>query len=103
MSPRRILLLVILAAVVLGATPAAQGPARRAAYPAKFPAGPGQSIATRSCLVCHSAMLITQQHKDSTAWEKTVHQMEAWGVKTTPAEHDSLVGYLRASFGPKAK
>ncbi len=53
--------------------------ARRTAYPANFPPGPGASVAERSCVACHSAMLVTQQHKDSTGWEKTVHTMESWG------------------------
>ena len=78
-------------------------PRRRAAYPMRFPDGPGRAVAQRSCLICHSAMLITQQHKDSTGWEKTVHQMEAWGVKVTPPERDSLMLYLRSSFGPREK
>jgi cytochrome c5 len=103
MSARRLALLAILATAALGAAPGAHGPARRAAYPARFPDGPGRSIAQRSCLICHSAMLVTQQHKDSTAWEKTVHQMEAWGVHVSPVEHDSLVGYLTRSFGPRSK
>ena len=47
-------------------------------------------------------MLITQQAKDSTGWEKTIVQMEKWGVQMTPAEHDTLRWYLVSSFGPRA-
>lgn len=103
MSARRLLPLAILAAAALGAAPSTHAPARRALYPARFPEGPGHAIAQRSCLMCHSAMLAAQQRKDSTAWDKTVRQMEAWGVHVSPAEHDSLVTYLTRSFGPRRK
>jgi len=67
--------------------------------PALLPEGPGQGIAQRGCLICHSAMLITQQHKDSTGWEKTVSLMEKWGAPVSPAERETLMTYLRARFG----
>lgn len=73
---------------------------RRPLYPSDFPAAAGRDIASRSCLICHSASLVTQQAKDSTGWEKTLGQMEKWGVRLTPAEHDTLRGYLLARFGP---
>jgi hypothetical protein len=72
------------------------------AYKNTLPDSAGRSIAERWCLVCHSAMLITQQAKDSTAWEKTLGQMEKWGVTVTPEERDSLRLYLVQNFGPKA-
>ena len=90
-----------LAVAALGAGDA--GPLRRPAYPAKLPQGDGHDAAERACLICHSAMLITQQHKDSTAWEKSVKQMEAWGAPVPPAEHGAVVGYLRQQFGPAKK
>jgi hypothetical protein len=46
---------------------------------------------------------VTQQAKDSTAWEKTLGTMEKWGVKLTREEHDSLRTYLLAHYGPRAK
>ena len=78
------------------------GPALRTLYPASYPDGPGRALAERACLVCHSAMLVTQQAKDSTGWEKTLATMEKWGAPLTPAEHDTLRGYLIASLGPRA-
>jgi hypothetical protein len=48
-------------------------------------------------------MLITQQHKDSTAWGKTVRQMQTWGVRLSAAESDSLLAYLTAHFGPRTR
>ena len=75
---------------------------RRATYPDAYPDGPGRAIAERACLICHSAMLVTQQAKDSTGWEKSLATMEKWGAPLTPAEHDTLRGYLLSHFGPRA-
>lgn len=77
--------------------------ARREVYPPEFPAGDGKALADRYCQICHSASLATQQAKDSTGWEKTLGQMEKWGIKPTPAEHDSLRDYLLSHFGPRAR
>ena len=76
---------------------------RRSIYPSDFPPGNGRAVAQRACLICHSASLITQQAKDSTGWEKSIGQMEKWGVKLNAAEHDSLRSYLLGHFGPRAK
>jgi hypothetical protein len=97
-----VLVLASLAMATLA--PGAGGPAapgRRAAGPSALPAGPGKAVAERACLFCHSSMLVTQQAKDSTAWEKTLMQMETWGAPMTPAEHDTLRVYLLAHFGPR--
>jgi mono/diheme cytochrome c family protein len=91
---------VSLAAVVRLSGDPSSAP-RRAATAPRFPAGPGLAIAERSCLVCHSAMLVTQQRKDSTGWEKTLRQMEAWGVTVSAEERDTLLVYLRGNFGPR--
>src|SRR5262245_64114390 len=77
-----------------------QSMTRRAAYPKDLPAGPGQELVQEKCLQCHSAMLITQQHKDSTAWEKTVQTMEKWGARIVPSDHGTVIQYLVTSFGP---
>ena len=76
---------------------------RRAVYASDFPAGEGREIAGRACVLCHSASRTTQQAMDSTGWEKTLTQMEKWGVKLTPAEHDTLRRYLLGHYGAKAK
>ena len=75
--------------------------ANRAAYPDTFPAGAGKAIAERACLFCHSAMLVTQQAKDSTGWEKTLTTMKSWGSPMSDAERDTLRGWLLARFGPR--
>ncbi len=80
---------------------------KKLAYATELPDSAGRDsvargLAQRWCLLCHSAMLITQQVKDSAAWEKTLGQMEKWGVTMTPAEHDTLRRYLLSHFGPRA-
>ncbi len=96
---------VVLASVVLvalaGVTRDSRSAGNRAAYADTFPAGPGKAIAERACLFCHSPMLVTQQAKDSTGWEKSLATMEKWGAPMTPAERDTLRGYLMARFGPR--
>ncbi len=68
-------------------------------YPRELTSAPGKDIAERRCLACHSASLLTQQHKDSTAWAKTIAQMEAWSASLPTGERDSLLQYLVASQG----
>jgi hypothetical protein len=81
------------------ATAAARQPARGGLPARHFPDGPGRAIAERSCLACHSAMLVTQQRKDSLGWVKTVSQMEAWSAPIPPQDRDSLLTYLGHHFG----
>ncbi len=96
---------LVLTSVVFAALSSLPGDSRsagnRAAYPDTFPAGPGHEIAERACLFCHSPMLVTQQAKDSTGWEKSLATMEKWGAPMTPAERDTLRGYLLAHFGAR--
>jgi hypothetical protein len=96
-------LATVTALLTLTSLPDAQSPKRRTVYPNRFPDGAGGAIATRACLTCHSATLTTQQRKDSTGWEKSLRQMETWGVKLTPSERETLFTYLRARFGPVKK
>ncbi len=113
-GPRHRGVRVVAALLVLGATVPAIGAVHRvpAAAPAaaprrvvvplrQLPPGPGRDRVAGSCFMCHSATLITQQHKDSTAWEKTIGQMEKWGAPVAPAVHDSVRSYLVEHFGPR--
>lgn len=96
------LAITVVAIAALSAVPGdSRSSGERAPYPASFPAGPGREIAERACLFCHSPMLVTQQAKDSTGWEKTLTTMRAWGTPITAAEQDTLRGYLLANFGPR--
>jgi hypothetical protein len=79
------------------------GTSRRATPARRFPDGAGRVIAERSCLACHSAMLTTQQRKDSLGWNKTVSQMESWSAPLPAETRDTLLLYLREHFGANAK
>ncbi len=100
---RRLVAALMLGACAIATLSAAAGdrPARHMPYAAQFPAGEAHDLADRWCRICHSAMLVSQQAKDSTSWEKTIVQMEKWGVQFTPAEHDTLRRYLVSHFGPR--
>src|SRR5580765_718619 len=95
--------LLILAA--LGAAGLASGAkhAKKAAPNSTLPPGDGRALTEQACLICHSEMLIAQQAKDSTGWEKTLALMEKWGAPLTPAQHDTVSRYLRANFGARVK
>jgi cytochrome c5 len=99
----RLALLLVGIATLAAASAGEKGPPRREVYPAQFPDGAGRPLAERYCAICHAPTLVTQQAKDSTGWEKTLAQMEKWGIRPTPAEHDSLRDYLVSHFGPRAR
>ena len=105
MSARR-LSVALMALAVLGIAASAHvsgdatAPPRRSVYPKEFPTGDGLDLLTSKCQTCHSAMLVTQQRKDSTGWEKTVTTMEKWGARLVPADHAMVVHYLLQHFGP---
>jgi hypothetical protein len=67
-----------------------------------LPAGAGHDIIVGKCLVCHAATMITQQHKDTTGWNKTVTQMIAWGAPVAKDEQAPLVAYLAEHFPARA-
>jgi cytochrome c5 len=96
-----VLFVLLAAAIAMGAGDGKA--ARKQMYPSAFPAGEGKMLADTKCQICHSVSLVSQQAKDSTGWEKTLAQMEKWGVQATPAEHDTLRDYLLAHFGAKKK
>ena len=89
--------------MVVVSLPGADPAKRRSVYPVRFPGGAGRALAERNCLTCHAAPLTTQQRKDSTGWEKSLRQMETWGVKLSPTERDTLLTYLRAKFAAARK
>jgi hypothetical protein len=116
MSWRRPIAVLVIAGSLALAVTALAGPFRKAkprpkhppatlavaADTTRLPPGIGPAIEARSCVMCHSAMLIHQQAKDSLGWEKTIAQMEKWGVTLSPAEHDTLRASLLERFGPRA-
>ncbi len=76
-------------------------PRRFRVYENDLPAGRARGIAERGCLICHSATLITQQHKDAAAWGKTIRTMIGWGAPMDTIEGDSLRDWLVQVYGPR--
>jgi cytochrome c5 len=68
----------------------------------RLPSGNGRDLVLANCLICHSAALVEQQHKDTAAWSKTVTQMMAWGAPLAAAQEPALVAYLAQHFGARA-
>ena len=68
---------------------------------AALPDDPAKTLVTERCLLCHSAGLINQQHKDAAAWGRTVTQMRTWGSPIQDEDQAALVAYLSKHFGPK--
>ncbi len=109
-APAALLVLVAMGSLIAAALAAPQGRTQGSGaataatvMPMTLPDGPGREILERECMICHSSMLITQQAKDSTGWEKTLALMEKWGSPVRAAEHDTLRTYLLAHFGPKPR
>lgn len=71
--------------------------AERAAT-ARLPAGDGREVVLSSCLICHAATMIEQQHKDTAGWNKTVAQMIAWGAPVPDGKQSVIVAYLAEHY-----
>lgn len=67
-----------------------------------LPVGTARELVTGDCLICHSASMIEQQHKDTTGWNKTVSQMIAWGAPVQPVQTHVLIAYLAQHFPARA-
>ena len=67
-----------------------------------LPEGGGKELLRNSCMTCHSATMIAQQHKDTAAWDKTVTGMVGYGAPLAPERKDELIAYLVANFGPRS-
>ena len=78
---------------------AVTGPAE-AAETAGLPDGPGKTLVSERCLLCHGAGLIAQQRKDAAAWGRTVTQMRTWGTPIQDEDQTAIVAYLAQHYGP---
>ena len=70
---------------------------------ARLPAGAGHDLVLGNCIICHSSTMLEQQHKDSTAWNKTVTTMVSWGAPLPPPQQPVLVAYLAQHFPARAE
>src|SRR2546421_2837579 len=66
----------------------------------QLPAGPTQEKAVAACLSCHEARIIVQQRLSKAAWTREVDKMTKWGAEVDPQDHDALIDYFSANFGP---
>ena len=82
---------------------AASAPPRRPGSATTLPDGEGRAIAENACLICHSAMLITQQAKDRAAWDRSIVQMQKWGAPLDSAQRDTLATWLARVYGARAR
>lgn len=76
---------------------------RRAVVHRATPGWRGHDLVLGNCLICHSSMMLEQQHKDSTAWNKTVTTMVSWGAPVPPAQQPVLVTYLAQHFAARVE
>lgn len=67
---------------------------------APLPAGDAKEKAEAACLTCHEGRIIVQQRLSKAAWTKEVDKMIKWGAEVDPKDHDALVDYFSAGFGP---
>ena len=63
-------------------------------------AGPAKEKAESACLTCHEARIIVQQRLSKAAWTKELDKMIKWGAEVDPKDHDALIDYFTANFGP---
>jgi hypothetical protein len=94
---RSLAAVAIIAVAIMSLTAFSQ----QAAKPAEdLPAGAMQAKASTACLECHEARIILQQRLSKAAWSKEVDKMEKWGAVVDANDHDALIDYLSANFGP---
>lgn len=65
---------------------------------------PGLEEVKKTCTVCHSPMLITQNKADRDGWREIIRWMQAnQGLRQLePALENSILDYLAANYGPAA-
>ena len=90
------LLSVVISAVLLCATL----PARAQSPNAPLPPGEAKEKAGAACLTCHEARIIVQQRLSKAAWTKELDKMIKWGAEVDANDHDALIDYFTANFGP---
>jgi Quinohemoprotein amine dehydrogenase A, alpha subunit, haem binding len=93
---------IAVCSVMLGTASAAKTPAS-AAPPAAFPVGPNSALVQKTCTTCHVPARVTAQRRTAGQWSQIVDQMVAYGAKVSEDDHDKIVAYLTARFGPIAR
>ena len=90
-----VLVVLVLALFCTAVAAVAQSPPNE-----QLPAGPATEKAEAACLTCHEARIIVQQRLTKAAWTKELDKMIKWGAEVEPKDHDGLIDYFTANFGP---
>jgi mono/diheme cytochrome c family protein len=65
-----------------------------------FPDHPGREIVSVACTQCHGPNVFTQLRMGDKAWRAQIYDMVLRGAQITPADIDTAVQYMVASYGP---
>ncbi len=88
------------ASAALAQTPAPAAPAAAGSFPA-LPPGPGRDVMVSVCSNCHNPELASTQAHDAAGWRDLLTEMQGNGANFTPAQADTIVGYLSSVFPKK--
>ncbi len=61
--------------------------------------GPGMQLTQQRCMLCHSVTYITRSRLTLDEWRDTTQRMVRLGAVVTPAEIETIVGYLYTFYG----
>jgi cytochrome c551/c552 len=67
--------------------------------PQKLTSGPGSTLATQKCQICHELGHVTRSRLSRGEWSDNLKNMRERGAPLTDAEIEVIVGYLAAYYG----
>jgi competence protein ComEA len=70
---------------------------------AKLPDGEGKALVGKVCIDCHGSGNFRRARLTPEEWGDSVADMVDRGAKATPAEMETIIGYLAKNFGRDAK
>ena len=71
--------------------------------PSPLPDGEGKEIVAVACTQCHGLTPILQMRDGAAGWKEYVEEMVLRGAQLSPAEAETVTGYLARNFGPSAR
>ena len=78
---------------------AAVCPVAQAQDPQKLISGPGSTLTTQKCQICHELGHVTRSRLSRGEWSDNLKNMRERGASLSDAEIDVIVGYLAAYYG----
>ncbi|HEV8094387.1 MAG TPA: c-type cytochrome [Burkholderiales bacterium] len=73
--------------------------AAHAQDPDKLTSGPGSTLTTQKCQICHELGHVTRSRLSRGEWADNLKNMRERGAPLSDAEIDVIVGYLAAYYG----